>query len=715
MRFFVLVSALLLPPVASADPTVSEDLELVASDAEHGAMFGFSVSGAGDVDGDGFDDVIVGAAGESELSSGAGAAYVYLGSSSGVDSSSEIKLSASDGALSDELGYSVAGAGDVNGDGYDDVIVAAPFADGVGTESGSVYVYLGVGSGIDLGSEIELTASDAQSYDSFGWSVAGAGDLDGDGFDEVVVGMPSDDDHDSGSGACYLYFGANGGVDASTEHKLTASDAGYYDYFGWSVSGAGDVDGDGFDDLIVGAEVADGAEYQSGSAYVYPGSRAGLDLSGETELYASDGALGDYYGVSVSGAGDLDGDGYDDVIVGAYRDEDNGSDAGAAYIYLGGVSGVDSSAETKLIASDGAADDYYGWSVSAAGDLDGDGYHDVIVGAYYDDDLGSKSGSAYLYFGGSGGVAAGTEVKLNSSDGDSGDLFGYSVSHAGDVNGDLAADLIVGARGTTGAGVSSGSAYLFVGQCGSPTWYADSDADGYGDASSTTTACLQPSGYVDNADDCDDGEALAWTGATELCDGADNDCDGTVDNDDAADAPTWYGDDDGDGYGNPAISKTACELPDGYADNGDDCDDHEALAWTGASEVCDGADNNCDGAVDDDDPLLEGASTWYADTDGDGYTDAAVSVHACEAPSGYAAASDEPDCDDADEQVHPGADEIADDGLDQDCDGDDLHTEPLDTGDGDGKAGCSGCGGGVGAGSAWFLVSLCLVARRRRE
>jgi hypothetical protein len=238
------------------------------------------------------------------------------------------------------------------------------------------------------------------------------------------------------------------------------------------------------------------------------------------------------------------------------------------------------------------------------------------------------------------------------------------------------------------------------------TWYTDSDGDGYGDDALTSQACEQPTGasalagdcddtsadwnpaavesdctdpndyncdgsvgYTDADGDgyaacseCDDASAANYPGAVENCDGADNDCDGTVDEDDAADALTWYADGDGDGYGDATATTASCAAPAGYVADTTDCDDSAATVHPGAREFCNGVDDDCDGSVDD---SAVDALDWYADTDGDGYGDAAAASAACDAPAGSVA--DASDCDDGDADVSPGADEYCD-GIDNDCD-----------------------------------------------
>ncbi len=190
-------------------------------------------------------------------------------------------------------------------------------------------------------------------------------------------------------------------------------------------------------------------------------------------------------------------------------------------------------------------------------------------------------------------------------------------------------------------------------------------------------------------EDCDDSDASALPGAAESCDGIDNDCDGDVDEADADDAGTWYADEDGDGFGDGDAAVVACDQPEGYVALDGDCDDSDALVHPDADELCNDADDDCDGAVDDGLPLDD----WYPDGDGDGFGDAdAAPIEDCQQPKG--AVADDTDCDDADPAIHPEAAEVCD-GIDNDCEGgaDDGLTfqdwYPDVDGDGFGEAGAA--------------------------
>ncbi|WP_375768932.1 MopE-related protein [Archangium gephyra] len=197
-----------------------------------------------------------------------------------------------------------------------------------------------------------------------------------------------------------------------------------------------------------------------------------------------------------------------------------------------------------------------------------------------------------------------------------------------------------------------------VDEAAGSTWYRDADGDTYGNAAVSTLACVQPSGYVSNSSDCDDSKASVKPGATEVCDGLDNNCNGAVDE---ATGSTWYRDADGDTYGNAAVSTLACSAPAGYVSNSSDCDDSKASVKPGATEVCDGLDNNCNGSIDE-----AAGSTWYRDADGDTYGNASVNTLACSAPAGYVSSAS--DCNDTNASVKPGAPEVCN-GVDDNCNG----------------------------------------------
>ena len=693
---------------ASGDVTVTEVTKLTASDAEASDNFGGSASGAGDVNGDGYADVIIAASREDDMGTSAGSAYVYLGSVSGIDRRTEVKLTASDGAAGDNYGAGVSDAGDLNADGYADVVVGAWLADGTDSNEGSAYVYLGSATGVDSGSEQKLTASDASQSAFFGAYVAGAGDVNGDGYDDLVVGATNDSSAATSAGAAYLYLGAASGIDASTEQRLDPSDAAEDYWFGDGVDGAGDVNGDGFADVIVGSDGDNGPVSWAGAAYVYHGSAAGLDASSETKLVASDATVDAGFGWVPASAGDVNADGYDDVIVGAYFGDGVESGAGAAYVYLGSASGIDSTTEAKLYASDGAVYDWFGETMDGPGDLDGDGYDDVIVSATGSDAYGEDAGAAYVYMGGSGGVDISTELQLAPSDAEAGDVFGYPVAGAGDVDGDGFFDLIIGAWSDDDIATDAGAAYLFHGGCGVLV-YLDADGDGYGDPSESLYDCSGDPGYGADAADCDEGDASISPGAAESCNGVDDDCDGHVDESDAVDAPTWYVDADGDGAGVASTSTTACSQPSGYAGSDDDCDDGDATAYPGADELCDGASAQLSARVENED--APDAHTWYVDADGDGYGGSSYSTTSCDQPSGWVDNAD--DCDDLEVGTHPDAEEIAGDGIDQDCDGQDPEAELDDTGIDAEPKGCAS-GGAVPRGLALLLFLPALTLRRRR-
>jgi len=373
-----------------------------------GDEFGISVDGAGDVNGDGFADLIVGAPGDDNTANDAGSVRVI----SGADGST---LYTFDGdSANDNMGSGVAGAGDVNGDGFDDLIAGAPGDDNNGGNSGMARVY----SGRD-GSILHSFNGDSAG-DRLGSSVDGAGDINGDGRADLIVGAPNDDNTGLNAGMARVLSGANGAI----LYSFDGDKAG--DEFGRVVIGTGDVDNDGTGDIAVGAPLADTQAMDSGMVKVFSG------LTGAV-LHTVEGQnTGDACGTSVA-AGDADGDRLMDLLIGIPGDDTAALNAGAAIMVVG-ASGCD------LYSLQGASqDDGFGTAVGI-GDFDLDGIGDAIVGVPGDDFTGADAGAALAFRSAPIGLAESTTL----SPAQTGAYFGFDANPVGDLNGDSIPDYVVG-------------------------------------------------------------------------------------------------------------------------------------------------------------------------------------------------------------------------------------------------------------------------------
>ena len=472
-----------------------------------GDYAGSSVSSAGDVNGDGFADMIIGASGNDGGGSNAGAAYVIFGKPvfnslidlTGLAATDGFKIQG--GLAGDGAGISASSAGDINGDGFADLLVGASRNDAGGNYAGAAYVIFGKSSG--FGTLIDL--SGLAATDGFrvqgdvagnfaGCSVSSAGDVNGDGFADIIVGAYGNASGGANAGAAYVIFGKAGGFGSFLDLTALPITTGFKiqgdlgdDRAGSSVAAAGDVNGDGFGDIIVGAKTHDGGGTDSGAAYVVFGKAGGFTAIDLSTLAATNGfriqgdSFSDYAGISVFSAGDINGDGFADIIIGANNAGNGGiyaPGAGAAYVVFGKASGFGSLIDLTGLAAPagfkiagGPALDNVGFSVSSAGDVNGDGYADLLVGANGNDGGGADAGAAYVIFGKSTGFGslidlstlaptAGFKIQGDNA----GDLAGRSVSAAGDVNGDGYADILVGASSNSGGGGNAGAAYLIYGR-----------------------------------------------------------------------------------------------------------------------------------------------------------------------------------------------------------------------------------------------------------
>jgi len=384
--------------------------------------FGGSVSTAGDVNGDGYSDLIIGAEG---YSNGRGRAYIFYG---GLTMDNIADLTMTGEANSANFGNSISSAGDVNGDGYDDVIVGASRYSG---DRGRAYIYYG---GVSMNNLADVVMIGELSGGSLGSSVSTAGDVNGDEYSDVIVGA-------SGYNRAYIYLGGSE-MNNIADVIMTGEVGG--DFFGGSVSNAGDVNGDGYSDVIVGAGQFDlNGVNTIGRAYLFFGSSS---MDNVADIIMTGELINSEFGNSVSTAGDINGDGYSDVIVSAYSYV---SHTGRVYLFYGGAL-MDNMPDVTI--TGGANSTNFGCSVSIAGDVNGDGYSDVIIGAHR---YNTNTGRSYIFYGGLT-MDSTSDVIMTGEATDN--LFGWSVSSAGDVNGDGYSDVIVGAGAYNNY---TGRAYLY--------------------------------------------------------------------------------------------------------------------------------------------------------------------------------------------------------------------------------------------------------------
>ncbi len=712
-------------PIAGAEGVDQDDFtvtSITARDAVGSAMV------VGDFNDDGVDDLAVGAPGDDTNGVEAGAVYLFWGPVSAPD----LDAASADVILLGEAPYhrsgsALANAGDIDNDGADDLLIGGATG-GASTAKGGI-AHLVVSSTLVSNGVVDLLTEATARFvsntlgDRLGFVVSAAGDLDGDLVDDLLITAPIA----NSTGEVYAYYGPITGTQTPATADVVFRGLLAGARFGWAATGIGDYDGDGIGDIAVGAPFQATGGKDSGAVYVFAGdaSLPGV-VTGTSAITTLYGGIRQKAGATLAPAGNLVGSTAADFWSASV---DFGAKSGAVYLIAGGsITGtlpLEAGYAHRLTGT--GADDLAGSAVVGNIDFDDDGSLDVLVGGPRATGLATQSGAAWVAYGPfeeAGITYLRTEPGYGQLDGVAyRDITGTAVA-AGDLDDDGFADAVVGSPSATGGALASGVVNIHRGgndPANLTTYFRDADGDGFGDASSSATFCSEVAGYVANDDDCNDAPAggasfypaapeaclggvdfncdgqvgdvdhdgdgvtacggdcndaddAVLPGADDLCfDGVDNDCNGEVDGSTATDALNYYGDADGDGYGNRGTPLRACEPPfEGLLLVGGDCADLQVAINPAALELCDGVDNDCDDAIDE--PSADDAPIWYRDGDGDLAGDPFRSTRACVAPSLNEGGSfvdyvgDGTDCDDGDAAIYPAAPEVCD-GVDNDCDG----------------------------------------------
>lgn len=439
---------------------------------------GTIVTCAGNVNGDEFDDFLISAPGNSFGGSNAGMTYLILGNKTGWVQ--DVNLSHADASFYGEVendwsGQCVAGAGDINGDGFDDMLIGAPWHDSM---RGRTYLIFGNASGWTINTN--LSTSDVyfngeEQGDFSGHSVTGLGDVNGDEFDDFLISATNYDQGGyagSYAGKIYLFFGRS---EWSSSISLSTANASFHGELAWDrlgicVTSAGDVNGDGLNDTLVSARASNPSE--RGKAYLIYGKKTGWSPSANISTSeASFVGIQNDSGISIAGAGDVNADGFDDLLFGEAANSEIESNLGKIFLLLGKpetfTKNIQLNSEADISFYGEHAEDGFGHSVAGIGDFNGDNFDDIVIGAKGSDFGAPDAGKAYLILGKNSGwkFRANISSEVNASfygEGE-GDGKEIHISRAGDLNGDNFDDILIGSFFNDDGGLEAGKTYVIFG------------------------------------------------------------------------------------------------------------------------------------------------------------------------------------------------------------------------------------------------------------
>ncbi|MBE2255514.1 MAG: FG-GAP repeat protein [Ignavibacteria bacterium] len=408
--------------------------DLIFTGEATGDYFGLSLSSAGDVNGDGFSDIIIGALYNDGAFNNAGRVYLFHG---GLVMNNIADVVFSGLNAEDEFGFSISSIGDYNGDGFSDIIIGAPMNDDAGNNSGAAYVFYGASI---MNNEADRIIYSGSDDDRLGSAVSSAGDFNSDGYGDFLIGLPRADENGSNSGSALLYLG---GANPSIYSAIAFHGVSVNNFFGSFLSNAGDFNGDGYSDVIISALNYLG---DAGRSYVFLGSEI---PNNSPDVILTANFFGEYFGKGLANTVDLDGDGNSEILIGSQGFSEY---LGRLYICKQKMTGNDLTDEAFYGETIGSN---FGTEVSIEGDINGDGYNDILVSA---PSYSNNKGRAYLYYGGP--LLNNIPDKIFEGE-NFDDFFGHSISSSGDINNDGFDDIIIGAKGFDSF---RGKVYVYLGQ-----------------------------------------------------------------------------------------------------------------------------------------------------------------------------------------------------------------------------------------------------------